>query len=119
MISSLFRYKISHGSTIYEDLDRGMVQGSLVGKGLSLWGFIETADLQGGILGGWFLPNFGSGLQNGVWCYRALVVGLQICLGGFGDYSFPDSLVSSRVWMPRWVRLVMVQSQARCPFLRQ
>ena len=47
MISSLLRHKVAHGSAIYEDADRGMVQGALEGQRVLGEYFIETADLDG------------------------------------------------------------------------
>ena len=50
-ISSLLGYEVAHGSTVYQYLDRGVVQGALIGERILGESFVEAADFNGHFLG--------------------------------------------------------------------
>ena len=120
MISSLLRHEIAHGSTVNEDADRSMVEGAFESQGVSTEGFVETANLKSWSHRVSVVLFLGLGFLGEGLGYRALGVDLRRCLDCGGDYSFPESSgPSSMALMRGWVRLVMGQSRAKCPVLRQ
>ena len=113
-VSSLLRDEVAHGSTVYQYLDRSMIEGALVCQWILAEGFVETADFDGRFLGVSVFLVLGPGLQEEGWFYRACFADLQRCLVVFGDYSFPDSSVSVSMALIRGCRrLVSGQSRAR------
>ena len=46
LISSLLGDKVAHGSTIDENADWGMIEGSFESQGIATKGFIDTADVE-------------------------------------------------------------------------
>ena len=69
-ICSLFGYEIAHGSTVYEDADRSMIERAFEGQGFLGPGFTKTADLECVLSLGFYLI-YGPGIRKEVWCYRA------------------------------------------------
>ena len=73
MISSLLRHKVTHGTTVNEDLDRSMVEGSFVCEWAGGGWFIKAADFER------VFHSVGSDLTRDLgfpregWCYRAFI----------------------------------------------
>ena len=106
----MFGDEITHGTTIDEDINGGVVEGAFEGQG-----FLgeQAADFEG-VCGMWLYLVPGLGFQKEVGWYRASMCDLQGGLGVPEDYSFPNSLgISLMAWMPGCVWLARVQSQAR------
>ena len=82
-VCSLFGYKVAHGSTVNEDVDRSVVEHAFESEGFLGPIVAKAADLEC-VLGMCVYLGFGPGIQKKVWCYRAYISDLQ---GGLG---FPE-----------------------------
>ena len=120
MISSLLGKEVAHCSTIYENADRSMVEGSLEGQWVATKGFIDTADLEScshrrGVILILGLGFLGEGSVCRTWFFD-----LQRGLGVFGAYSFPDSSALGSMALSRGLlQFGRGQSRAKWPDLRQ
>src|SRR4051812_30674503 len=117
-ISSLLGKEVAHCSTIYENANRSMVEGSLEGQWVVTKGFIDTADLESCSHRRGVILILGLGFLGEGLVYRAWFLDLQRGLGVFGDYSFPDSSelgLSSMALSHGLLQLGRGQSRARWP----